>query len=415
MKKKLNDLNYFVAEPFESFSPYSLIQSNSDLDLQDKWAIDNLPSVNFVLNDYLAFSSDERVKHTAVKSVGNDRGLLVSDGLLYQKTEEYLSWIFDKPVLFFPNSGMIHTEVMPHIINSNDIVLYDRFVHSNLQIAINLLQHNGNHVETLQHNSVQLIEEKLNGLKDKRSRVWYLADSIYSMLGDVFPVTEIQRLLKTYDQFYVYIDDSKGMSWTGKNGRGYVYNYFHDYPKVVLTSSLSKGFGSNGGVLVCYNEKMKEQLMKSDKLFTCKSIVKPSTLRSVIESAKIHLSSEIYFKQSELQAKVELFHATAKGLGLPLVSSPHTPSAFFITGTPDISQEICFHLMKKGYYLNVANYPAVPIGNSGIMANITLLQTDNNIRKMLKIFKDEYVSALLKRKLPFDYILKNYETNKQLV
>ncbi len=117
MKKKLYDLNYLVAESFESFSPYSLIQGNSDLDLQNKWAIDDLPSVNFVLNDYLAFSSDERVKHIAVKSIGNASDLLVNDSLLYQKTEEYLSWIFDKPVLFFPNSGMIHMEVMPHIIN----------------------------------------------------------------------------------------------------------------------------------------------------------------------------------------------------------------------------------------------------------------------------------------------------------
>ncbi len=205
------------------------------------------------------------------------------------------------------------------------------------------------------------------------------------------------------------------MSWTGKNGRGYVFNYLHDYPRIVLAASLSKGFDSNGGVLVCYNKEMKEQLMSKKRLVTCKSMVKPSILRSVMESAKMHLSSVIYLKQSELQDKIELFHTTARGFGLPLASPPQMPAALFKTGAPDISQEICFHLMKKGYYLNVANYPMVPFHSSGIIVNITLHQTDNEIRGMLKVFRDEYDKALKRRNLTTHDILNYFETNVPLV
>lgn len=42
------------------------------------------------------------------------------------------------------------------------------------------------------------------------------------MYGDAAPVKEIEKLLNKYDNFHLYIDDAHGMSWTGKNGCGYV-------------------------------------------------------------------------------------------------------------------------------------------------------------------------------------------------
>jgi 7-keto-8-aminopelargonate synthetase-like enzyme len=408
MKKKKSNLSYFVTESLENINSYCSIPN--DFDLYNKGGIDERPSVNFVLNDYLALRRDYRINQTAIKSINTDS----NNVLMYQKTGEYLSWIFNIPVLLFPNSAFIHMKVMPVIINPDDAILYDRYIHSNMRIGVNLCRKESKYAETIQHNDIQVLEESLNKLKTNHKRIWYLADSIYPTLGDIFPISEIQRLLKTYEQFYVYIDDSKGMSWTGENGGGLIYNHFHNHPRVIITTSLSKGFGAEGGVLVCSNEKIKNQLSRYCKVYVPNFLAKPAILKAIIESAKVHLSDDIYIRQSELQKKIELLHTTSSELGLPLISPPQIPQSFFIVGMPDVSQEICFHLMKRGYYLNVANYPMVPFKSSGIMANITLHQTANNIRDMLNIFKDEYYKTLKRRNFTPQDILCYYETNAPL-
>jgi len=40
------------------------------------------------------------------------------------------------------------------------------------------------------------------------------------------------------------------MSWAGKHGNGYVLSQMPLHPKMILTTSLAKGFGTGGGVTI---------------------------------------------------------------------------------------------------------------------------------------------------------------------
>jgi 7-keto-8-aminopelargonate synthetase and related enzymes len=410
MKKKVYNFSPSFARSFEEPEIYG----SFGLKFNKSMEINEIPSVNFVLNDYLGLSNDKRLKRN-VKVINDDLNPVIANGLIQYRVEEYLSRIFDRPVVLFPNVAALHLEIIPLVINSDDAILVDQYANSRLLISADFCKDEKYYVEIIRHNDIQFLEERLNELKGKYKRIWYLADSIYSSFGDTFPGMEIQRLLRVSDQFFVYIDDSNGMSWTGKNGRGFIPDYVFDNSNVIITASLSKGFGSNGAILVCHNEEMKDKVIKYAKSHVRDSLLKLAALSAVMESAKIHLTNEIYMRQSELQQKIRLFHTISEDFELPLVSPPCTPSAFFMLGAPNISQEICFHLLKNGYYLNVANYPKVPYNYSGIMANVTLRQTDNDIRGMLRIFKDGYDRVLMKRKLSSDHISKHYTTEKQFV
>ncbi|HEY4784915.1 MAG TPA: hypothetical protein VIH57_02650, partial [Bacteroidales bacterium] len=160
MKKKLYDQNYFVAgSPKDSLS-YNFMSNNYSFDPQNKCEIVQHPIVNFVINDYLALSIDNRIKQASSWPAAEEKDL-------YQSAEESLSRIFDKPVVLFPNSNTVHTLVLPHIIDPKDIMFYDRYVHSNLRIAIGMFKHEISQVRALHHNNINILEEKL---KDPKTR-----------------------------------------------------------------------------------------------------------------------------------------------------------------------------------------------------------------------------------------------------
>jgi 7-keto-8-aminopelargonate synthetase-like enzyme len=370
--------------------------------------------VNFSLCDYLALSQDDRVKEGAIKAI-RDFGVYTAVSKsyiqlkIYHEAEEYLSWIFNKPVLLFPRTTLAHMGVLPVITDPDDAIILDHQVHTSVRIGADLLKTYGCHIETIRHNRTDILEERINDLKYKYKKIWYLADSIYSTYGDILPYMELSRLLNQYEQFRLYVDDAHGMSWQGENGKGYLLNNLPYHQNMVVISSLGKGFGAGGGIAICSDETMKDNLSKCAAPLIFTSPVDPPTLGAIIESTKIHLSDEIYVKQAGLKKKVDLFNSTARELDLPLINDPESVIMFIASGKTDMCAELCSNLMQRGFYASPSHYPAVPLNNSGVRIVITLYQSEEDIIKLLNTLKEEYDKALDKRGLSVESILSNYK------
>jgi 7-keto-8-aminopelargonate synthetase-like enzyme len=256
------------------------------------------------------------------------------------------------------------------------------------------------------------LEERIKKLRTKYKKIWYFADGVYSTYGDTIPVHEMSRLLDEYGQFYLFVDDSHGMSWTGENGRGYVLQHLYYHPKMMVSVSLCKGFGVEGGVIACYDEEMKNKLSEATAPLIAASPANHSVLGSIVESAKIHLSGEIYTKQSALHDRVNVFRNTALEFGIPVINTLDIPIAYIPAGTPEMCREMCFGLMEKGYYVTPYHYPMVPYHNAGLRILISLYQSKDDIRNMLKKLKVEYDRALKSRNMTVNDVLGLYGTEQ---
>ena len=71
-----------------------------------------------------------------------------------------------------------------------------------------------------------MLERKIQQVRDKYTKIWYMIDGVYSMYGDVAPLDELNELAKKYPNLHFYVDDAHGMSWAGKNGAGCVFEKF---------------------------------------------------------------------------------------------------------------------------------------------------------------------------------------------
>ena len=349
---------------------------------------------HFANCSYLGLELDPRLKNAAKDAI--DRyGVQFScsktylSSQLYEILEDKLSQIFNKPVIVPPTTSLGHISWIPNVVHKNDVIIMDQQVHRSVQNAVMIAKANGTQVEIVRHNRMDLLEDKILELSKTYQKIWYMADGVYSMFGDVAPVQELYDLMDRYEQFNIYVDDAHGMSWAGENGRGYFLSqvsYFHD--KLCLITSLCKGYGTNGAVMVFANEAQKSMIKYIGSTLIFSGPIPPASLAAGIASADIHLSEELRFRQEALHGKMQFFVNKSNELNLPLVRQDLSPICFIGTGlNPNHSIDIAHDLQKDGFFVNASTFPIVPMKNAGLRITLNVNCEEEAINNLLFAIK----------------------------
>jgi 7-keto-8-aminopelargonate synthetase-like enzyme len=354
--------------------------------------------VSFSNCSYLGLELDDRLKKGAIEAI-HKYGTQVSCSRsflqipLYDEAEALLSNIFGSPTLLAPTTTLAHSSLIPIFTNSTDAILIDQQAHNSVQSAVAIAKSKGTYIETIRHNRLDILESRIQKLREKYDKIWYMADGVYSMYGDTLPVSHVHELLNTYDNFYCYIDDAHGMSWEGVNGSGYVLSRMPLHNKMILTTSLAKGFGVVGSAMIFPNEEMKNIARNICPALMFSGPIQPANLGAIIASAKIHLKNEIYEKQEKIKDLIRYFILTCKGLDLPLIGDSRTPIFFVGVGEPEKGFKICKKMLDDGYFLNIAVFPAVPYKNTGLRIALTVNHTYQDINEMLSVLTENLYNA----------------------
>jgi 7-keto-8-aminopelargonate synthetase-like enzyme len=364
---------------------------------------------------YLGLEHDQRLKQGAIEAI-NKYGTQFSSSrayvssTYYKQAEELLSkMFFNKPVLLLQSLTVAHMSNIPTLVGNNDAVILDAQVHDSVQTAVQFLKNRDIHIETVRHNRLDMLEKRIQELKDDYQKIWYMADGVYSMQGDLAPVKELYKLADKYDQLHLYMDDIHGMSWSGTNGTGYVLSQGEYHSRLYLTTGLTKAFGSAGGVLVYPDEKSFRLVKNTSKSFIFSIQMPPMILGATIESAKIHLSEDIYKFQEELADKIHFFNETAKQLSLPLISESVSPIGFIGVGKPDVGYNMVRRLMNRGYFVNIGVFPSVSYNNTGLRLPLTRLHTYEDIENLLKEISIQLPLALEDSQSSMSDIYKHFK------
>lgn len=336
--------------------------------------------------DYMGLMHDDRIKKAAINAI-EQYGLFISSSRHYLSSElneiweEKLKKVFGYPVLVGRSTTQCSIAAVPLLAGPNDAILADRQVHASVQLSAQLASANGTYVEIVPHNQVARLEDKIRQLKNRYEKIWYLADGVYSMFGDRAPVKEICALLDVYDNFHVYFDDAWGMSWTGKNGQGFVLDEAGTlHPRMVLATSFEKSFGAGGGGGLIFSDEISKQLIKiPGSTFIFSGPPDHASVGAGIASADIHLSAEIYERQNKLLKLINIFKNAAKECNIRIASKDITPVQYVIIGDSEATMAIVQDLYKKGYQVNMAHYPAVPLNKCGVRVVINLYHTEEEI------------------------------------
>ncbi|RIV37507.1 aminotransferase class I/II-fold pyridoxal phosphate-dependent enzyme [Flagellimonas lutimaris] len=355
---------------------------------------------HFGTTGYLGLEQDFRLKEAAKEAIdkyGTQFPLSKSyiSNPLYEELESHLMNMYGYPIVITKNSTLGHLGVIPSAVEDNDVIVLDHQVHWSVQNAAKMLKTRSVPIEMIRHNSLEMLEDKINKYRDSKRNIWYMADGIYSMYGDYAPIKALMELSKKYPQLHFYFDDVHGMSWVGKNGTGYVMDQLGDLPEnVLLFGTLSKTFGASGAVLACSNSVMYDKIKTFGGPLTFSAQLEPASVAAATASAQIHLSREIYELQNELRNRVDYFNASLEQTELPLIDQNASPVFYIGTGMPKTGYNFVNRLMGEGFYVNLGIFPAVPVKNTGVRITISRHNEKEEIKALVDAMVYHFPKAL---------------------
>ena len=215
-------------------------------------ALRSEPLLDLAGNDYLGLARDPRVVAGAVaaaQSYGAGAGAsrLVS-GTLSIHTElerEMAAFTGFATALVFSTGYHANLSVVQALADADTLIVSDAHVHASLIDACRLARAT---VTVTPHNDVAAVSRALAGRSQRRALV--LAETIYSVLGDAAPIAELAELVAASDAVLI-ADEAHALGVAGPGGSGLLAAHgLAGRPDVVATGTLSKSFGSQGGLVL---------------------------------------------------------------------------------------------------------------------------------------------------------------------
>lgn len=353
------------------------------------FTLDGRTLVDFSTCSYLGLNRDQRLKDGAIDAVRRYGTSYSSSPAytalpLYDTLEEQLRQMTGGSVAVAQTTTLAHLAALPPLIGPDDLVLIDAQTHESVHSATAVLRGNGVEVETVPHSDMAFLGQRLAEVAGHYEQVWYLADGVYSMYGDVAPVEDVAALQAVYPNLYTYYDDAHGFGWCGKHGRGYVLSRVPLNERMVVAAGFAKAFGSLGAVIAFGDAGLARRVRLVGGPLTFSGPIPPPDLGSAVASAAIHLSEEHEELQARLVSDIEFVRSEVVRLGIPVASMDATPIWFVQVGSLEQLGEMMRRLMGDGFFVNVATYPVVPVGQSGIRFIQSLHHSREQLRELLE-------------------------------
>jgi 8-amino-7-oxononanoate synthase len=205
--------------------------------------------VDLAGNDYLGLSRDPVVVEAAAAAAltwgaGAGASRLVTGTLdLHADLEHALAAYTGQPAALVTSSGYsANLAVVTALADRECLVVSDAHIHASLVDAARLSRAE---IAVVPHSDVAAVRRALAGAGGRRTIV--LAESIYSVLGDEGPLVELADVCAGGGALLV-VDEAHGL---GVHGPGVVHRRgLAGLPHVVVTLTLSKALGSQGGAVL---------------------------------------------------------------------------------------------------------------------------------------------------------------------
>jgi 8-amino-7-oxononanoate synthase len=205
---------------------------------------------------------------------------------------------------------------------------------------------------TFRHNDVDDLDRQL--ARRRGSRVLVAVESIYSVLGDAAPLVGLAEVTTRHDGLLV-VDEAHGIGVAGR-GRGLVAEVgLSGAPGIVVTATLSKSLGAQGGAVLCPPE-IREHLVNTARSFIFDTGLAPAAAGAAAEAARLvaddpGLAERVRSNAATISATCGIDQSAGAVQSIPMPS-------------PDTAVAACLELREMGVLVGCFRPPSVPDGVS---------------------------------------------------
>jgi 8-amino-7-oxononanoate synthase len=327
--------------------------------------------INLASNNYLGMSQHFTVKFASILAslkYGTGAGasrLMSGNFALYDELEKQIAEFKQTDAaLVFPTGYMANIGTLSAILDSNDLVILDRFCHASLVQGAKL---SGAKLWVYPHNDMPALENLLKKAKPAGfSKILVVTESLFSMDGDLTPLPELVRICKRHEALMM-LDEAHATGVLGKRGMGACEHFNLASDQIdILMGTLSKAVGSLGG-FVAGKKNLIDYLKNKSKPFIYTTGLPPGCLAASIQAIKLLRKSGDFL--SRLHSNIHFFYQGLKssGISIPENQTPIFPVLF---GSDKKTLEAANILLKAGIYAPAIRPPTVPENESRLRLSI---------------------------------------------
>jgi 8-amino-7-oxononanoate synthase len=342
-------------------------------------------------NDYLGLSQHPDVIDGGVQALrtwgtgATGSRLVTGDTELHQEFESALAEFLGFPTaLVFSSGYTANLGAVVGLSGRDALVVSDAYSHASLVDACRLSRAR---VVVTPHRNVDAMDAALASRTEQRAVV--ITESVFSADGTLAPLLQLHEICRRHCALLI-VDEAHGVGVRGVGGRGLLHELgLADAPDVVMTTTLSKSLGSQGGV-VLGSAAVREHLINAARPFIFDTGLAPAAVGAALAALDV-LRAEPWRPEAVLRHAAILADVCDVALGHPDVpagccaseagipssrgaerrrgeqSRPGRPQSAVVSvilGDPEVALAAATACLDAGVRVGCFRPPTVPAGTS---------------------------------------------------
>ena len=341
--------------------------------------------LNFCANNYLGLANHPEIvaaAHAALDSHGfglaSVRFICGTQDLhkeLEQRAAQFLG--FEDVILytscFDANGGLFET-----LLGERDAVISDELNHASIIDGIRLCKAERRRYK---HADMDDLEAQLRA-SDANPRKLVVTDGVFSMDGDIAPLSRICELADRYGAM-VMVDDSHATGFVGKTGRGTPEHCGVQGRIDVLTTTLGKALGGATGGLTAARREVVDLLRQRSRPYLFSNTLPPPVAAAGIRA--FDLLAETTHLRDRLEVSTGRFRDAMTAAGFDLKPGVH-PICPIMLYDAKLAHAVARDLLEEGIYVIGFSYPVVAHGQARIRVQISAAHEPAHLDRAVAAF-----------------------------
>lgn len=308
-------------------------------------------------NDYLGLSQHPDVIDGGVQALrvwgagATGSRLVTGDTELHQEFEaELAEYVGASSGLLFSSGYTANLGAVVGLTGPGSLLVSDAYSHASLVDACRLSRAR---VVVTPHRDLDAVEAALGSRSERRAVV--VTDSVFSADGTLAPIRELHEVCRRHRALLV-VDEAHGLGVCG-GGRGLLHEVgLAGAPDVVMTTTLSKALGSQGGV-VLGPAAVRAHLIDAARPFIFDTGLAPAAVGAAGAALRV-------LKAEPWRPDAVLTHARrlAGICGVP--APPESAVVSVVLGDPEVAVATAAACLDAGVKVGCFRPPTVPAGTS---------------------------------------------------
>jgi 8-amino-7-oxononanoate synthase len=335
--------------------------------------------ISFCSNDYLGLANHPTLIE-AMQAAAGEAGvgsgasnLITGHHRYHDDLEKQLADFVNMPAAMIFSAGyMANIGVLGALTGRGDAIFADKLNHACLNDGS---YYSLADFHRFTHNDVEALEALLQKSKAKRKLI--AVDAVFSMDGDLAPLTKYLALCEQYDA-YLYVDDAHGFGVLGEHGQGSLKHLGLQSPRMIMMATLGKAAGV-AGAFVAGEQVVIDYLIQTAKSYVYSTPAPPAL--SATLSASVRLIEHGDALRAHLQHLITTLKSNLHLKKWQLMPSETAVQPLLVGDNHDVVR-LSEHLQSKGILVPAIRPPTVPKNTARLRISLSAAHSEQDILEL---------------------------------